>query len=152
MTPDVNVLVAASRTDHPHHAVALGWLNRALADCATGARFSVLPMVAAGTVRLVTHPRVFASPTPTPDALAFVQAVLDAPGVEIPGLGDEWAAFVDLCQTHALTGNTVPDAWIAAAVRDHHEHLVTFDRGFRRLLPQNRLTVLEPDSAAPDRG
>jgi uncharacterized protein len=29
MTPDVNVLVAASRSDHPHHGPALTWLDAA---------------------------------------------------------------------------------------------------------------------------
>lgn len=29
MTPDVNVLVAASRSDHPHHAIAREWLEAA---------------------------------------------------------------------------------------------------------------------------
>lgn len=144
MTPDVNVLVAASRSDHPHHAVALGWLRGALADCARGARFSLLPMVAAGAVRLVTHPRVFTAPTPTADALAFVRAVREAPGVEAPPLGTEWDRFADLCRAHGLQGNAVPDAWIAAAVREHHEHLVTFDRGFRRLLDPADLTLLGP--------
>ncbi len=31
MTPDVNVLVAASRQDHPHHGPALRWLETARA-------------------------------------------------------------------------------------------------------------------------
>lgn len=144
MTPDVNVLVAASRRDHVHHGPALAWLDGALAECALGARFSVLPMVAVGVVRLVTHPRVFDDPTPTDDAVAFVEAVLARPGVERPALGPEWAALAELCRTHSLSGNAVPDAWIAAAVRDRHDHLVTFDRGFRRLLPPASLTVLDP--------
>jgi TIR domain len=36
MTPDVNVLVAASRSDHPHHGPALTWLDAALDDCEKG--------------------------------------------------------------------------------------------------------------------
>ncbi len=144
MTPDVNVLVAASRKDHPHHAAAVGWLQGALADCARGAAFSIFPMVASGVVRLVTHPRVFRVPTPTPEALAFVQAVLDAPGVEHSPIGAEWDHFADLCRAHDLRGNAVPDAWIAAAVQHHREHLVTFDRGFRRLLDPADLTLLDP--------
>lgn len=142
MTPDVNVLIAASRSDHPHHAEALAWLEEALAACAGGGRFSVLPMVAAGFLRLATHPRVFTEPTPTPAALAFVQAILEAPGVELLGLGPEWPDLVDLCQEYDLHGNDVPDAWIAAAVRARHEHLVTFDRDFRRLLKPSALTLL----------
>ncbi len=30
MTPDVNVLVAAPRSDHPHHELARAWLEQAL--------------------------------------------------------------------------------------------------------------------------
>lgn len=144
MTPDVNVLVAASRADHPHHGRALAWLDDALAACADGSRLCILPMVAAGVVRLVTHPRVFDVPTPTAAAVAFVAAVVESPGVEQPLLGPEWSVFADLCRSQSLSGNAVPDAWIAAAVHHHHEHLVTFDRGFRRLLDGRSLTVLAP--------
>jgi hypothetical protein len=47
MTPDVNVLVAASRSDHPHHAVARAWLETALAAAGTssGPAFTLMPMV-----------------------------------------------------------------------------------------------------------
>ena len=33
MTPDVNVLIAASRSDHPHHAAARAWLDKTITDC-----------------------------------------------------------------------------------------------------------------------
>ena len=41
-------------------------------------------------------------------------------------------------------GRSRADAWIAAAVIHLDEHFVTFDRGFRRLLPASALTVLDP--------
>jgi len=63
MTPDVNILVAASRLDHPHHEPARAWLEDALAKSAEGHSLAVLPMVASGFLRLVTHPRVFVEPT-----------------------------------------------------------------------------------------
>jgi len=53
MTPDVNVLVAASRADHPHDAVALGWLKAALQAAGAGAAFTLMPMVLASFLRLV---------------------------------------------------------------------------------------------------
>lgn len=31
MTPDVNVLIAASRSDHPHHKAAYAWLEETYA-------------------------------------------------------------------------------------------------------------------------
>lgn len=38
VTPDGNVLVAASRSDHPHHCCAMDWLEGALAAAARGDR------------------------------------------------------------------------------------------------------------------
>jgi predicted nucleic acid-binding protein len=35
MAPDINVLLGASRSDHPHHVPALKWLNRAVAGAFT---------------------------------------------------------------------------------------------------------------------
>ena len=41
MTPDVNVLVAASRADHPHHAMARTWLEAAVQAAGAGAAFTL---------------------------------------------------------------------------------------------------------------
>lgn len=142
MTPDVNILVAASRQDHAHHVPALTWLEDALASSAEGRSLAVLPMVASGFLRLVTHPKVFKEPTPVDAALAFLRAVLDSPGVTLLALGAEWAVFERLCGQLRLTGNAIPDAWIAAAAQHHHVHLVTFDKGFRKLLKPSMVTVL----------
>ncbi len=142
MTPDVNVLVAASRQDHPHHAPALAWLEAALDAGTAGRPLAILPMVASGFLRLVTHPKVFVEPTPIEAAQAFLRAVLDSPGVALLPLGDEWPLFEDLCARHGLSGNAIPDAWIAAAAQSHHVHLVTFDKGFRRLMKASLVTVL----------
>jgi hypothetical protein len=142
--PDLNVLLAASRTDHPHHAVARDWLNRALAACDVGESLEILPMIAAGFLRLATHPKVFKFPMPIGDAAAFIDALLARPGVQMPEIGREWPTLKQLAREHDLAANDLTDAWIAAAVRVLGGHLVTFDRGFRRLLSRNELTVLEP--------
>lgn len=139
MTPDVNVLVAASRLDHPHHVVAYAWLKTALGI----QRLAILSMVAWGFLRLVTHPKVFLEPTPLAAAQAFLRAILDAPRVFVPAVGEEWPEVERLCTQHGLTGNAIPDAWIAAAARHHHLHLVTFDKGFRKLLKPSMVTVLK---------
>ena len=144
MTPDVNVLVAASRADHPHHAVALDWLEEALAASSSGASFMLLPMVLASFLRLVTSPKIFQTATPIEDAIAFVDALLASPGVQLAQLGPEWPILRKLCLDKKLGGNDVPDAWLSAAVTQLGEHLVTFDRDFRKLLARNRFTLLEP--------
>lgn len=144
MTPDVNVLVAASRADHPHHTQALSWLEQALTAASAGPPLALMPMVIASFLRLVTSPRIFTTPTPITQAVAFVDGLLANAGVEMPALGPEWPRLRDLCLTKGLTGNDLPDAWLAAAVDLRGEHLVTFDRDFRKLLARGRLTVLLP--------
>jgi hypothetical protein len=148
MTPDVNVLVAASRSDHPHHGVALNWLHTALADRASQAELGLLGTVTASFLRLVTHPKVFLKPTPMPQALAFLDALLNQPGVRLLPMEGEWPQMRQLCTDHRLAGNHIPDAWIAAAVLRHRQVLVTFDRDFKRLLPRQQLLHLLP--ATPD--
>ena len=140
MTPDVNILVAASRQDHPHHERALVWLEEAINS---GSSLAILPMVASGFLRLVTHPKVFLAPTPIDEALKFLRAVLDSPGVVLLPLGNEWSEFERQCAFHSLTGNAIPDAWIAAAASSNRLHLVTFDKDFRKLLKPSSVTVLK---------
>jgi toxin-antitoxin system PIN domain toxin len=144
MTPDVNVLVAASRTDHPHHAVARGWLEEALNASDTGPALTLMPMVLASFLRLVTSPKIFQLVTPVEDAVAFVDALLTAPGVQLAPLGPEWAKLRQMCLEKHLSGNDLPDAWLSAAVEHLGEHLVTFDRDFRKLLARNHYTLLTP--------
>jgi uncharacterized protein len=142
MTPDVNVLVAASRIDHPHHAVAREWLEAALDASGTGAAFTLMPMVLASFLRLVTSPKIFQMATPIEDAVAFVNALLASPGVQLAALGSEWSKLLQRCLDEQLRGNDVPDAWLSAAVVHMGEHLVSFDGGFKKLLPRSQFTRL----------
>jgi toxin-antitoxin system PIN domain toxin len=144
MIPDVNVLVAAFRADHSSHDAARAWLSQARIDCAQGREtLALLPMVATGFLRLVTNSRVFTNPDSVEDAMAFLDAVLESPGVELRACGDEWPLLRNMLLTLGLKGNLITDAWIASAVQALSEHLVTFDRDFTRLLPARDLTVLE---------
>ena len=142
MTPDVNVLVAASRSDHPHHASALAWLEEALAAAGRGVMLTLQPMVTANFLRLVTHPRIFNEPTPTAEALRFLEALRATPGVRNAELGPEWPHLRQLCLDKGLRANDLPDAWLAAAVIQQGEHLVSYDADFRKLLTPSRFTRL----------
>ena len=143
MTPDVNVLVAAFRRDHSHHVVARAWLLQAREACAQGRQSLILLlMVVTGFLRLVTNSRVFKDPDTVEDAIAFLDTVVETPGVELRLCGSEWPALRNTLLRLALRGNLVTDAWIASAVQSLSEHLVTFDRDFARLLPARDLTVL----------
>jgi hypothetical protein len=142
MTPDVNVLVAAFRQDHPHHLVARRWLEQTLDACMQGGRLQLLPMVCTSFVRIVTHGKVFTQPALPSEATGFIDALLKVPGCDWLVLGMEWPAFAQLCGARQLRGNAVQDAWIAMAVRRHAGHLVTFDRDFLSLLDRHEFTLL----------
>lgn len=144
MTPDVNVLVAAFREDHPQHETANAWLEQARADCLQGQTLRLLPMVIAGFLRLVTSRRVFTEPDTPQDAVAFMDALLQTPGVEISTLGREWPLLRTAILNQRLAGNDIPDAWIAAAAQTQGERLCTFDKDFKRLLPAADLMLLQP--------
>ncbi len=142
MTPDVNVVIAASRNDHPNHKIALAWLTRALIDSSQWASFKLLPMVTASFLRLVTNPNVFTVPTPIEHAVAYIDAIFNRPGVQMPNQAAEWPALRRLCMEKKLSGNQLPDAWLAAAVLQMDDHLVTFDAAFKQLLPARAVTIL----------
>ena len=142
MTPDVNVLVAASRSDHPHHEPAITWLETTIAACSAGATLWLMPMVVASFLRLVTSPKIFKSPTDIEQAVAFVDSLLGVPGVQIPALGPEWPMLRQLCLDKKLSANDIPDAWLAAAVMVMGDHLATFDADLKKLLRRSQLTVL----------
>ena len=138
------MLVAAFRRNHAHHAAARKWLDSARRVCAQGsATLTLLPVVVAGFLRLATNVRVFVEPDSIEDAVAFIDALLDSPGLEFQAAGAEWPLLRDKLLTGRLRGNAVTDAWIAAATEALSEHLVTFDRDFERLLPRLSLTLLD---------
>jgi toxin-antitoxin system PIN domain toxin len=144
VTPDVNVLVAASRADHPHHAAAHAWLLSAMDTARSGEPLGLLGTVVASYLRLVTHRKVFTEPTPIANAIAYLDALLQRPGVAMLATQDEWPALKKLCLKLDLRDNEIPDAWIAACVLQKQEILATFDRDFVRLLPAKQLLLLKP--------
>jgi len=145
ITPDVNVVIAASRTDHPQHRAALTWLKHTLVGSETNGGIEILPVVAASYLRLATNPKIFREPTPLNDAIAFLDRLLAHEGVSMSEMGiAEWKACRQLCLDKNLTANAVPDAFIAASARVLGAKLATFDRGFAALLPPSGLELLVP--------
>lgn len=65
LTVDVNVLVSAYRDDAPDHAEMAHWLVATIDD---GELIGAGAAVIVGTVRILTHPRVFSPPSPITDA------------------------------------------------------------------------------------
>ena len=83
---------------------------------------------------IVTHPRIFKTPTPTPIAVATVAALLEAPDVVLLAETDGyWSALRELIEKGRLAGPIVHDARIAALCEVHGvATLWTADRDFSR--------------------
>jgi uncharacterized protein len=142
MLPDINVLVAAHRSDHPQHKSAADWLRRTLKDTKDG-QVLVLPMqVISGFLHLVTNSKIFISPSSATQAVDFVDWLLEDAQVRLLGQTSEWASFRALLLDKQLSANHVPDAHLAALSISLSEPFVTFDKGFRQLLPRSLLVLL----------
>jgi len=145
MTPDVNVLVAAYRPDHPHHQSARAWLDDAVAQAASGrASLTLLGTVVTGFLRINTNPKIFRETDPLQDVSEFIDSLLSCPGAQFQPQGATWPNLKQVCLTQQVSGNLVTDAWIAATVMQSGETLCTFDRDFSRLLPADQLLLLKP--------
>jgi toxin-antitoxin system PIN domain toxin len=145
MTPDVNVLVAAYRPDHPHHRSARAWLDDAVISAANGrASLMLLGTVVTGFLRITTHPKIFRETDPLQDLTDFVDGLLSCPGVQFQPQGATWPNLKQVCLTQHIGGNLLSDAWIAATVMQSGETLCTFDRDFVRLLSSSQLLLLKP--------
>ena len=142
MLPDTNVLVAAFRADHPHHAVAARWLEGAVNSADTSQRL-LLPMaVISGFLLLVTNVKIFLDASTPEQAVEFIDWLTDAPGVSLLGDAQAWTEFRTLVLGKKLAGNHIPDAWLASLAISLGEPFASFDKGFSRLLPRNLLTLL----------
>ena len=114
-----------------------------LADAAKDQVLDILPVVATGYLRLVTHPKVFVNPTPLSDAVSFLDRLMDQPGVGMSDAGlAEWRQCRQFCLDKKLSANDVSDSFIAGSVRVMGATLVTFDRRFARLLSPGELQIL----------
>jgi uncharacterized protein len=142
MLPDINVLVAAHRADHPHHKAAADWLKRTLKEGKDG-QVLILPMqVISGFLRLVTNAKIFLNPSAGHQAVDFVDWLLENEHVRLLGQTSEWTSFRSLVLDKQLSANQVPDAHLAALSLSLSEPFVTFDKGFRQLLPRSLLVLL----------
>lgn len=125
---DVNLWVYAFRPDSPLHARAREEIENTL-----GRRepFLFSSGVASSFLRLVTNPRIFKNPSPLRDAWDFVDVLESHPAAfhteyDAMALG----IFKHLCVSRGLTGNSVPDAYLAALALRHDATLFTADKAF----------------------
>ncbi|MEX2646809.1 MAG: type II toxin-antitoxin system VapC family toxin [Gaiellaceae bacterium] len=126
----MNVLVYAHREDAESHPAYRDWLSAALQ---APEPVGISELVLSGFVRVTTHPRVFADPSPLAVALDFADGLRNAPNAVAVAPGRRhWLIFCELCRDADATGNIVPDAYLAALAIESGGEWITTDRDYSR--------------------
>jgi uncharacterized protein len=137
---DTNVLVYAHREDSPWHDVAAA----RIVELAEGRTPWAIPWPCLHEfIAIVTHPRIYAPPTPLAAALDQVEAWLESPSLVLLSESEEyWPELRATLQDGRVAGAQVHDARIAALCKLHGvQALWTADRDFGRF---PGLTVRNP--------
>jgi len=129
-TVDANILVYASDTRAESHDRAVALVQR----LAMGPEILYLFWpVLLGYLRIVTHPGILAHPLSPVAALGNIESLLDRPHVRAPGELDGFWSWFRSTAGERPRGNDVPDAHVAALMRQHGVRVIyTRDRDFRR--------------------
>ena len=137
---DTNILVYAHREDAEWHEAA----SSRVAGLAEGRSAWAIPWPCVHEfIAVVTHPRIFAPPTPLGAALDQVDAWLESPTLVLLCESDgHWPALRDLLRRGRIVGPKVHDARIAALCMQHGvSELWSVDRDFGRF---PHLSVVNP--------
>lgn len=128
---DANVLIFAVDADARNHEVAHGWLDGQLLRGASGVGLPWISLLA--FLRIVTNPRILATPMSVTDAVDQVDAWLAAPAAVTVEPGHRHVAVLGELLTSARSGgNLVPDAHLAALAVEHNATVITYDGDFGR--------------------
>jgi toxin-antitoxin system PIN domain toxin len=127
---DVNVVLAAHRSDHPDHRSVRAWFDQLLAS---DDPFTVPNLVWTSFLRLATNRRIFKVPSPRAEAFAFIDTTNAQPHQLTTGPGPRHLTLLrELCDEADASGDLIPDAVLAAIAVEHHCEVVTLDRDFAR--------------------
>jgi hypothetical protein len=128
---DVNVLLYASDTSSPKHAEAIRFLKQRASDPDL---FCIAWSTLIAFLRIATHPGIFAQPLSPDDALRNVESLLSLPRVRLLSEGEGFLeVYREVTARFPVRGNLVPDAQLAALLRQHGvRRLYTVDRDFRK--------------------
>lgn len=125
--PDVNLLVASLRADHPHHREARSFLQSTQANADA---FVVPVEVLASTMRILMLD-IWVDPESSASASALVGAWVQAADAEVVGHPATAVTVLnEFARTLDLSPRRVPDALLAASAIALRATIASFDRGF----------------------
>lgn len=144
---DVNVLLYASDVTSPFCLRAKSFLKKCAAHPEV---LCVAWPTLASYLRLSTHPAIFTSPLSPLEAGRNVESLLSLPQTRVLSEREGfWDVYRETTRGLAVRGNDVPDAHLAALLRQHDvSTLYTNDRDFRKF---GFLRVRNPFETARDR-
>ena len=128
---DTNLLVYAHRDDAPWHDAAYTRIT----ELAEGRAAWAIPWSCLHEfLAIVTHPRIYAPPTPLAVAVDQVEAWLESPSLTLLAESEiYWPALRTALQEGRIAGPLVHDARVAALCRLHGvRELWSADRDFSR--------------------
>jgi toxin-antitoxin system PIN domain toxin len=128
---DTNVLVYAHREDAPWHERA----REVVRELAEGRGAWAIPWPCVHEfLAIVTHPRIFKTPTPLAAAVDQVDAWLESPTLHLLAESDaHWPALRQALLDGHVSGPLVHDARVAALCLQHGvRELLSSDRDFSR--------------------
>ena len=130
IVPDLNLLVYAHSAGAPRHEPARRWWE----DLVNGTeRVGVPWIVAAGFVRLLTHPNVLSTPAAPEDAVDLMAEWFRSPSVVPLNPGRQHIAiFRNMLAAAGVAANLVTDAHIAALAIEHQAEVHSNDGDFAR--------------------
>ena len=129
---DTNILVYAHRSDSPWHEAAYqSIVNLAQAEAFWGIPWPCIHEFLA----VVTHPRIYAPPTPLPKAIEQVEIWLEAPSLRMLGeLTGHWKELKEIVSAGRISGGPIHDARVAAICVEHGvREIWSADRDFTRV-------------------
>jgi hypothetical protein len=128
---DTNILVYAHREDSPWHEVAVSRVTH----LAEGRTPWAIPWPCVHEfLAIVTHPRIYAPPTPLSLALDQVEAWLGSPSLIVLSESEGyWAQLRTALEAGRLAGAQIHDARVASLCQFHGiQELWSADRDFSR--------------------
>lgn len=129
---DTNILVYAHRGDLSFHKKSDQVLT-SLAE--SGSEWAIPWPCIHEFYAIVTHPKIFKTPTPLKNALRQIDAWLESPSLRIINeLMDYWPYLKKILSAGIITGPRVHDARIAAiCIQNNVQQLWSADRDFSRI-------------------